>query len=79
MSDSWTRRLIVSACFALLHLPLIYHAHGLYTDLGPSKGVLDIGPVSAILLILLVLLPHVVLATVGIQWNPARAHPGEMV
>ena len=79
MTDSRTRRLVVSTFLVLLHLPLIFYAHSLYVDLGPSKSLLDIGPVSGILLIVFVALPHVVLSITGIKWNPTRAHPGEML
>ena len=78
MSDSWSRRLMVSAFIALLHLPLIFLAFSLYADLAPGNGVLNLSPSSAILLIVFVLLPHVVLLSMGIRWNPERAHPGEM-
>ena len=77
MTDSWPRRLMVSALIALLHLPLIFHALSLYAELGPGKGVLDFDPSAAILLIVFVLLPHVILLSAGIRWNPERAHPGE--
>ena len=79
MSDSWTRRLIISTSLVLLHLPLIFYAYFLYTDLGPSKSILDIGPLPPILLIIFVLLPHAVLSLAGVKWNPTRAHPGEML
>ena len=79
MSDGWTRRSIVSTFLVLLHLPLIFYAHSLYVELGPAKSVLDIDPVSGILLIVFVALPHAVFRITGIQWNPARAHPGEIL
>ncbi len=79
MSDSWTRRLMVAALMVLLHLPLIYQARSLYGDLGANADVLHVGPLNAAVLILLLVLPHLVFTLSGIHWNPARAHPGEIV
>lgn len=79
MSDSWSRRLTVSILIALLHLPLIFHAFTLYADLQPGSGVLDLDPISAVLLIIFFLVPHLVMLLADLRWNPERAHPGEMI
>lgn len=72
-------RLLTAILILLLHLPLIYHASTLYARLAPGQGVTDLDPLSALTLLVLVILPYALLATLGVAWNPRRGRLNEAV
>lgn len=74
---SWSRSLLASLLIVLVHLPLIHYTRTLVENLQPGEGLLDIAPGSLILLLALLLLPTIILAWRGIQWNPDRARLNE--
>jgi len=77
MSDRVTRRLMITALIAVLHLPLIYQASSVHLGLAPGQDIAELGPVTLFSLLLLFLLPHAALALFRIEWNPERARLGE--
>lgn len=73
------RRLLTAILILLLHLPLIYHAFTQYTRLASGQGVTDLGALSALTLLALLVLPYGLLAVLRIRWNPERGRLNEVL
>jgi hypothetical protein len=60
-----------------LYLPLVAYVTSLRDRLAPGEGLTDLPLTSLLVLLLLLLLPHTVLALLGVRWNPSRSRLGE--
>ena len=60
--------------------PAVHDRFGAAVEVGgaaQTQGVTDLGLASLLLLLILLALPYVALALLGIKWNPERSHLGE--
>ena len=73
------KKFLSGVLIVLLHLPLIYFALTRCADLAPGQDVTDLGAVSLLTLLVLLILPYALLAGLGVRWNPERARLNEII